>query len=323
MGRYLVTGGCGFIGSHLCEALIRTGAEVRILDDLSTGSPDNAPREAVILQGDVADPQTVAAAMEEVDGCFHLAAVASVERSARDWLGAHRTNLSGTIAVLDAARRAPDRPVPVVYASSAAVYGDCQALPLRETVAATPRSAYGVDKLGCELHARVAGEVYGVPTVGLRFFNVYGPRQHPLSPYSGVISRFCERLRRGRAIEIYGDGRQTRDFVYVGDVVRALVAAMERDIARPAVFNICSGTRVSVLDLARLIGELCGRTPEIRPAPPRPGEIAHSWGDCAPARRSLALPEPVDLSTGLKATLSWMETAERAAAGARGAWLPA
>lgn len=323
MGRYLVTGGCGFIGSHLCEALIKTGARVRILDDFSTGSPDNAPREAVILQGDVADPQTVAAAMEDVDGCFHLAAVASVERSARDWLGAHRTNLSGTIAVLDAARRAPDRPIPVVYASSAAVYGDCQSLPLRETVSAIPRSAYGADKLGCELHARIAGEVYGVPTVGLRFFNVYGPRQHPLSPYSGVISRFCERLRRGAPIEIFGDGRQTRDFVFVGDVVRALVAAMERDIARPAVFNICSGTRVSVLDLARLIGELCGRAPEVRLAPPRPGEIAHSWGDCALARRSLALPEPVDLPTGLAATLSWMETAERAAAGARGEWLPA
>ena len=323
MGRYLVTGGCGFIGSHLCEALIEAGADVRILDDLSTGSPDNVPQEAVILRGSVADREAVEAAMEDVEGCFHLAAIASVERSACDWLGAHRTNLSGTITVFDAARRVRGRPIPVVYASSAAVYGDCNSLPLRETVEERPRSAYGADKLGCELHARVACEVHGVPTTGLRFFNVYGPRQHPLSPYSGVISRFCDRLRRGVPIEVFGDGRQTRDFVFVKDVVTALLAAMRKDARRPAVYNICSGTQVSVLGLARLIGALCGREPEIRFRPARPGEIAHSWGDCSLARRVLALPDPMDLRTGLDATLSWMEAADRAAAEVEGAWLPA
>jgi UDP-glucose 4-epimerase len=316
MGLYLVTGGCGFIGSHLCDALIRGGASVRILDDLSTGSLDDAPHEAEILQGSVADPDIVEAAMRDVEGCFHLAAIASVERSTRDWLGAHRTNLSGTIAVFDAARRMRRRPIPVVYASSAAVYGDCRSLPIGETAATQPRSPYGADKLGCELHARVAGEVYGVPTVGLRFFNVYGPRQHPLSPYSGVISNFCNRLLHGEAIDIFGDGRQTRDFVFVGDVVMALLAAMSAEIERPAIFNICSGTRTSVLGLARLIGELCGREPEIRFRPARVGEVAHSWGDCGWARRALALPDPVELPSGLAATLAWMKTTLRATAGA-------
>jgi UDP-glucose 4-epimerase len=322
MGRYLVTGGCGFIGSHLCEALIEAGAGVRILDDLSSGSPDNVPRDAEILRGSVADPDAVAAAMKGMDGCFHLAAIASVERSARDWFGAHRTNLSGTIVVLDAARRARGRPIPVVYASSAAVYGDCNSLPLREKVAASPRSAYGADKLGCELHARVACEVYGVPTTGFRLFNVYGPRQHPLSPYSGVISRFCDRLRRGEPIEVFGDGRQTRDFVYVTDVVQGLLAAMRRGSGRAAVFNLCSGTQISVLALARLIGELCGREPEFRFRPARSGDIVHSRGDCSLARRVLALPDPVDLRAGLAATLSWMAATERAGVPAEGEWLP-
>lgn len=309
MGLYLVTGGCGLIGSHLCDALIAGGARVRILDDLSTGSPDNVPPQAVILQGSVADPAMVDAAMKDVEGCFHLAAISSVAHTTRDWLGAHRTNLSGTIAVFDAARRMGCRPIPVVYASSAAVYGDCRSLPITEAVEARPRSPYGADKLGCELHARVASEVYRVPTVGLRFFNVYGPRQHPSSPYSGVISTFCERLSRGAAIEIFGDGRQTRDFVFVGDVVTALLAAMHAETARPAIFNVCSGSRTSVLDLAQLIGELCGCQPEICFRPARPGDITHSWGDGSLARRALALPEPVTLRSGLAATLSWMNAA--------------
>ncbi|HZU91423.1 MAG TPA: NAD-dependent epimerase/dehydratase family protein [Stellaceae bacterium] len=323
MGLFLVTGGCGFIGSHLCDALIAGGASVRVLDDLSTGSPDNVSPKATILQGSVSDPDMVEAAMRDVEGCFHLAAIASVERSTRDWLGAHRTNLSGTIAVFDAARRVGRRPIPVVYASSAAVYGDCQDLPLREAAAARPRSAYGADKLGCELHARIAGEVYGVPTVGLRFFNVYGPRQPPSSPYSGVISNFCGRLLYGEPIEIFGDGRQTRDFVFVGDVVTALRAAMCAKIERPAVFNVCSGRQTSVGDLARLVGALCGHEPEIRFRPARLGEIAHSWGDCSLARRSLALPEPIELSRGLEITLSWMANTLRTRPRTREEALPA
>jgi UDP-glucose 4-epimerase len=311
MAVYLVTGGCGFIGSHLCEALIARGDSVRILDDLSTGSIENVRAGHLLLRGNVADPEFVASAMEGVVGCFHLAAVASVERSTRDWFGAHRTNLSGTIAVFDAARRiGRDRPLPVVYASSAAVYGDCKQLPIKETTQARPRSAYGADKYGCELHARIASEVFGVPTVGLRFFNVYGPRQNPASPYSGVISIFCDRLRRGLPIDVFGNGSQTRDFVFVSDVVNALLTSMNQIRERFAVFNVCTGKPTSVLELARLIAELCERQPEIRDHPPRAGEITHSLGDCQLIGRRLGLSNFVSLRSGLIHTLSWMEVAE-------------
>jgi UDP-glucose 4-epimerase len=304
MAVFLVTGGCGFIGSHLCEALLGRGDAVRILDDLSTGKVENVPPQAEILRGDVADPATVAAAMGGVAGCFHLAAVASVERSMSDWLGTHRTNLTGTITVFEAARRAGrSGAIPVVYASSAAIYGNCTDLPIREDAPAAPRSPYGADKAGCELHARVAAEAFGVPTIGLRLFNVYGPRQDPNSPYSGVISIFCDRLRRGQPIDIFGDGSQTRDFVFVADVVAAFLAAMDRPKPSPAVCNVCSGIETSVLELARLIGEVCGSQSEFRFRPPRSGEIAHSLGDRSLARERLGLKPPVELRSGLAATL--------------------
>ena len=228
MSTFLVTGGCGFIGSHLCEALVARGDCVRVVDDLSTGAIENLPAGVAIYRGSVAEPELVRSAMEDVAGCFHLAAVASVERSTQDWFGSHRTNLSGTVAVFDSSRKmARSRPIPIVYASSAAVYGDCQELPLKEDMPVRPRSAYGADKYGCELHARVAAEVYRVPTTGLRLFNVYGPRQDPASPYSGVISIFCDRVRRGLHLNVFGDGSQTRDYVFIEDVVRAFIAAMD------------------------------------------------------------------------------------------------
>jgi UDP-glucose 4-epimerase len=305
MAVYLVTGGGGFIGSHLCDALLARGDQVRILDDLSTGNIENVAPRAELLRGDVADPRAVAAAMAGVAGCFHLAAIASVDRSMREWVGTHRTNLTGTITVFDAARRSGQNgSVPVVYASSAAVYGDCADLPIREEAAARPCSPYGADKLGCELHARVASDAFGVPTVGLRLFNVFGPRQDPRSPYSGVISVFCERLRAGRPIDIYGDGSQTRDFIFVADVVAAFLAAMDRPRLSPAVYNACSGTATSIRDLARIIGDLCGCQPEIRFRPPRAGDIAHSRGDRSLACKRLDLPDPQDLRDGLAATLA-------------------
>src|SRR5260221_1856111 len=242
MAHYLVTGGCGFIGSHLCEALLARGDRVRILDDLSTGKLENKPKNAELVRGDIADPATVEQAMKAVDGCFHLAAVASVEKANRDSLGTHRSTLTGTITVFDAASRARGgQAVPVVYASSAAVYGDNVDMPLSEVSATRPLSAYGADKLGCEMHARVASLVHHVPTVGLRFFNVFGPRQDPTSPYSGVISIFADRLRSGRPVPIFGDGRQTRDFVYVGDAVIPLQAAVRVMPPGGAAFNICTG----------------------------------------------------------------------------------
>ena len=305
MALYLVTGGAGFIGSHLCDALLARGDRVRVLDDLSTGRRTNLPDGAELFVGDIADPATVRDAVAGIDGCFHLAAIASVARGIDDWLGTHRANLTGTIAIFDALRR---RPVPVVYASSAAVYGDCPVQPITEAAATRPLSAYGADKLGCELHARVAYHVHQVPTVGLRFFNVYGPRQDPASPYSGVISVFCERLRRGAPIDIHGDGAQTRDFIYVADVVSALIAAMDR---RPhhAVFNVCTGAAISVLDLARTIAGLTGREPDIRFQPARAGDILASTGSPQAARSALGLTAVMPLRNGLARVLDWLDRA--------------
>jgi UDP-glucose 4-epimerase len=298
-----VTGGAGFIGSHLCEALLARGDAVRVLDDLSTGKRANLPPDAVLIEGDVADPTAVRNALEGVAGCFHLAAIASVERGVTDWLGTHRANLTGAITVFDAARTTR---LPVVYASSAAVYGDAATVPITEASERRPLSAYGADKLGCELHARVASHVHGIPTVGLRFFNVYGPRQDPRSPYSGVISIFCERIRRGAPIDIFGDGGQTRDFVYVADVVMALLAAMRLAPPDAPVFNVCTGTATSVLDLARVIAELSGTRLDVVHRPPRAGEIRHSAGAPDLSRKILGLAEPEGLRNGLGKVLDWL-----------------
>ena len=303
MTTWLVTGGAGFIGSHLCEALLARGNQVRVLDDLSTGRRENLPPDVALIEGDVADPAAVRDAMDGVGGCFHLAAIASVERGVTDWLGTHRANLTGAITVFDAVR--PTR-IPVVYASSAAVYGDAATVPITEATECRPLSAYGADKFGCELHARVASHVHGIPTVGLRFFNVYGPRQDLRSPYSGVISIFCERIRRGAPIDILGDGGQTRDFVYVTDVVTALLAAMRLAPADAPVFNVCTGIATSVLDLARSIAERTGTRLDARHGPPRAGEIRHSTGSPALSRKVLGLPDPVSLRNGLGHVLDWL-----------------
>lgn len=307
MGNYLVTGGCGFIGSHLVDALCRRGDGVRIIDDLSTGKLAYKPPRVEFIQGDVADPRVVAEAMEGVNGCFHLAAVASVERSKSDWLETHRTNLTGTVAVFDATRRvSPRNPTPVVFASSAAVYGDNPDIPLLEDARLRPLSAYGADKLGCELHGFVASHLHQVPCSGLRFFNVYGPRQDPSSPYSGVISVFCNRLKAGRGIIVDGDGHQTRDFIYVGDVIRALLAAIDHCAPTGDVFNICTGVPTTISDLANVIGDLLGIKPNITTGPPRPGDIRTSLGDPSKGRRLLGFAAETGLAAGLEKTLAWM-----------------
>ncbi len=308
LARYLVTGGCGFIGSHLAAALVERGHDVRILDDLSTGRREHAPKEAELLVGDVRDPDSVARAMADVDGCYHLAAIASVERCHADWRAAHDVNLGGTITVLDAARRARSgEPVPVVYASSAAVYGDQTKMPLDEAAEPRPQSAYAVDKLGCEMHAAVATEVFGLSTVGLRFFNVYGPRQDPASPYSGVISIFAARAMAGEPLTIFGDGEQTRDFIYVGDVVRCLIATMRRCTDQGAeIFNVCTGKATTVNKLAAMICELTGRHPAIHHAPPRVGDVRLSIGDPGRAMAAFGFAPEIDLAAGLERTLDWL-----------------
>lgn len=317
MGLWLVTGGAGFIGSHLVEALLARGERVRVLDDLSTGSRANLPDGVELLVGDVADAALARRAMAGVSGCFHLAAVASVQRGNEDWLGTHRSNLTGAVAVFDAARDAAGpAPVPVAYASSAAVFGDNQDLPLTEASAIGPLSAYGADKLGCELHGRVAALVHGVPTTGLRFFNVYGPRQDPRSPYSGVIAIFADRARRGLELRVNGDGGASRDFVYVADVVRHLLAAMDRMAAAAArgeragaeVFNVCTGRPTTILELATIIRGLAGSDSPITHGPGRAGDIRLSLGDPAKARRLLGVTAETKVEDGLRATLDSLPT---------------
>ncbi len=307
MPLFLVTGGCGFIGSHLADSLAAYGHGVRILDDLSTGRRENAPEAAEIIVGDVADGATVAAAASGVDGIFHLAAIASVQRSIEDWAGTHRVNLTGAINVFDAARTASGgKPVPVVYVSSAAVYGDNPAVPLSEDAETLPLTAYGADKLGCELHARVAHQVHQVPVAGFRFFNIYGPRQDPASPYSGVISIFADRIGARQGITIFGDGEQTRDFVYVGDAVRFLRAAMEDPKTEPEVYNVCTGDQITVNRLAALIGEIAGCPPLIAYEPARAGDIRYSAGDPAKAWNRLGIKAETSIEDGLRKTVAFL-----------------
>ncbi len=301
MALFAVTGAAGFIGSHLVDALLAAGHAVRGLDDLSTGRRENLDPRCKLTVGDVADPAAVRALLDGAAGCFHLAAIASVARTNEDWMGGNRVNLGGTIRVLEAARDAGR--VPVVYASSAAVYGDLGAAVAQEDLLPRPRSAYGADKLGSELHAAAGWHVHGVPSFGLRFFNVYGPRQDPRSPYSGVISIFARRVADGLGIEIHGDGQQVRDFIQVSDVVRHLVAAMHHAGATPGagVANVCTGTGTSVLDLAKLLYRIGGRTPELSFGPARAGDIRVSVGDPAHAIATLGCAAGVTLEDGLAA----------------------
>ncbi len=304
MSLFLVTGGAGFIGSHLADSLLADGHQVRVLDDLSTGKRANLPRQAELIVGDVADPATAIAAMSGVAGCFHLAAIASVQRGNEDWTGTSRVNLGGTIAVLDAARAGS---APVVYASSAAIYGDMGDAIATEDARPAPKTAYGADKLASELHASVAWHVHGVPTLGLRFFNVYGPRQDPASPYSGVISVFADRIAAGAPVTLNGDGEQTRDFVYVGDVVAHLRASMRLlgpgEPGGATVLNVCTGRQTAIIDLARLLGGLAGCTPVMRHGPPRAGDIRQSLGDPSRARTRLNIAAERQLADGLGSLL--------------------
>jgi UDP-glucose 4-epimerase len=299
---YAVTGAAGFIGSHLVDALLAAGHAVRGLDDLSTGKRDNLDPRCDLRIGDVADPEAVRALLAGADGCFHLAAIASVARTNEDWLGGHRTNLTGSIAVLNEARTASaSGPLPVVYASSAAIYGDVSGRVANEDMTPRPRSAYGADKLGSELHAAAGWLVHGVPSFGLRFFNVYGARQDPSSPYSGVISIFARRTADGKPIEIHGDGRQVRDFIHVSDVVRHLTAAMDYANSEKgaSVTNVCTGRGTTVLELARSLARRYGREPDLRFAARRAGDIRESVGDSTLAAAMLGCTARVALDEGL------------------------
>ena len=299
--RFMVTGGCGFIGSHLFDKLVSAGHEVLVLDDLSTGRRENLPVGVSLIVDCVGQPMAVRQAMADADGVFHLAAIASVARSSDEWLWSHRVNQGGTVAVLEAARQ---HLLPVVYASSAAVYGAATVSPIAESLQPSPLTAYGVDKLGSELHASVAAKLHGMSTVGLRFFNVYGPRQAPNSPYSGVISIFANRLRQGLPLQIFGDGRQCRDFVHVDDVVDALSLSMQHLLDdRPVtsdVLNVCTGRATTLLELVSTMGGILNVAPTVTYAAARPGDIVASVGNPAKAEQTIGFRAKIQIQDGLR-----------------------
>lgn len=276
---------------------------MRIVDNLSTGKLANINPRAAFIKGDVSDAGLMRHSLHRASGCFHLAAVASVARGNEAWLQCHRTNVGGTVSVLEAARDVGR--LPVVYASSAAVYGEQPVALLHEALPPRPASAYGADKFGSEQHARVAFAIHGVPTQGFRFFNVYGPRQDPRSPYSGVISIFAGALRDGRAITVNGDGLHVRDYIHVSDIVRFLMAGMQRLDATPtaSVLNACTGEGTSVLDILRLVSRALGKMPIFVHGPARPGDVRASVGDPAGALAELGLSAIQALDRGLSEML--------------------
>lgn len=307
MARFLVTGGCGFIGSHLVDELVSRGHNVRALDDLSTGKLENLPPDAEFVRGSITDRQAVVDCASGIDGIFHLAAISSVSRTTEEWLECHAINLTGTINIFDAASRMSGGPIPVVYASSAAVYGNCSAPAISESEPPDPISAYGADKRGCELHARIATLLHGVPTFGLRLFNVYGPRQDPASPYAGVISIFVNRMRQDLPVDIFGNGEQVRDFVFVSDVVRFFIASMDEHRARGGIVNVCTGQGTSIMTLAKIVGDLCGNEPRINYMPERQGDILHSVGNPERAWEALGCKAETTIRDGLKRTLNLVD----------------
>lgn len=298
MAKYLVTGGCGFIGSHLCDALIEAGHDVLVLDNLSTGKTENLHPAAQLFVGDINNLGLVNMLMAQVNGCFHLAAVASVVRSNEAWGETHSINQGGTVNLLESSAQLA-RPIPVVYASSAAVYGDNASMPLTEESKVHPLTAYGVDKLACELQAQVAGRIHRVPTLGFRFFNVFGERQDPNSPYSGVISIFTDRIKHRQGITIFGDGSQIRDFVYVKDVVAYLIQGMAQVSVRAPVFNVCTGRPSSIKGLAQTLFSIVGYEVNITYSAKKAGDIQFSLGDPQQLVRQFNQQARYDLGSGL------------------------
>jgi UDP-glucose 4-epimerase len=307
---FLVTGGAGFIGSHLVERLLRdhpTGL-VRVLDDFSTGSMANLPFAAAagerlqIVRGDIRDLPTVERAAEGASVIFHQAAMRSVPRSVADPLGANLSNVNGTLHVLEAARR--QRVPRVVYASSSSVYGDRPELPKREDQPPAPISPYAVSKAAGEQYAAVWHRLYGVQTVGLRYFNVFGPRQDPASEYAAVIPRFILWGLRGEPLEVHGDGRQSRDFTYIDNVVEANCLAAEAPEAE-GVVNVGCGDRVSLLDIIARLERLLGHSVQRRHTPARAGDVPHTLADIGRAKRVLGYTPLVGFDEGFQRTVEY------------------
>ena len=311
---YLVTGGAGFIGSHLVERLLRDGSRVRVLDNCSTGSPANlafAARDAGLefVEGDVRDLATVERAARGARVIFHQAAMRSVPRSVSDPLGANEHNVTGTLHVFEAARRADI--ARVVYASSSSVYGATAELPKREDQILRPISPYAVSKAATEQYGAVWSRLYGVETVGLRYFNVFGPRQDPKSEYAAVIPRFILWALAGTPLEVHGEGTQTRDFTYIDNVVEAnLLAARAPGVGGEA-FNVGCGERVSLLEIIVRLEKMLGRTLSRDHVAPRAGDVPHTLADVSKAKRVLGYAPLVDFDEGFRRTVDYFAAGRR------------
>lgn len=307
----LVTGGAGFIGSHLTEALVARGEHVRVLDNLATGHLENldAVRDRIEwVQGDLADLETAQNAARGTDVIFHQAALPSVPRSIKNPRASHDANLTGTLNVLIAAR---DHHVTrVVMASSSSVYGNSPALPKVETFEPAPLSPYAVTKLAGEQYAKVFANLYGVSTICLRYFNVFGPRQDPNSQYAGALAKFVSCALRGEPYPVYGDGEQSRDFTYIENVVRANLLAAASEMDGAAVVNVAGGARTTLNQIIALLNELTAQNLPTQYGAPRTGDVLHSHADISRARELLHYEPTVDVREGLRRTLEYYQRLE-------------
>jgi len=316
MRTFLVTGGAGFIGSHIAEALVRRGDRVRVLDNLSTGNLANlaAFRDRIEwIEGDIVNAATVDRAVEGVDCIFHEAALASVPRSLEAPLDTHAACVTGTVTLLDAARRAGVRRV--VYAGSSSAYGDQPFVSKRETDLPAPISPYGAAKLAAEYYCRAFSASFQLETVVLRYFNVFGPRQDPSSPYSGVLAKFITLMLKGDRPTMFGDGEQSRDFTYIDNTVEANLLAWQAPTSQAAgrVFNVATGRRVTLNETFQALKRLTSYSGEPVYGAERGGDIKHSLADISAAEKNLGYKPKVDFEDGLRTTVEWYRGQEKTA----------
>ena len=298
MEKVLITGGAGFIGSHTTDLLLSQGIAVRILDNLSSGHRGNLPETHPLLEfieGDITDSSTVNHAMKGASHCLNLAAQVSVVASLEDPEFSAMQNIIGYVNVLEAARRNGVKKL--VYASSAAVYGEPSEIPLTEAASKAQLSPYGLEKQVNEEYADMYSRLYGLKSLGQRYFNVYGPRQDPKSPYAGVIALFVDQISQGKGVNIFGDGSQTRDFIYVGDVARANVAALNSDLSGAC--NIATGVQTTLLDLVEVLSDITGNHCDVTHLPPREGDIVHSLANPHKMNAELGLEAATNIRQGL------------------------